>query len=105
MEGLIPIAMAVAWMTLCPSPISFSRIGKASLTQSFVTLRSQVDRADLSSQSPVTLYRSSSVDVPHCPSGFKPRPWQLYNPVAVLTRYVNQRNRLPIYSTYKSLIS
>ncbi|PMD12775.1 hypothetical protein NA56DRAFT_712717 [Hyaloscypha hepaticicola] len=78
MEGLIPIAMAVAWMTLYPSSMSFSRMGRAGLTQSFVTLRSQsslilrsykhaglsVGGADLSSQSPVVLCRSSSVDVP-----------------------------------------
>jgi hypothetical protein len=53
MEGLIPIAMA-AWMALYPSPISFSRMGRERLTQSFFTLRSQVGRADLT-QSFVTL--------------------------------------------------
>jgi hypothetical protein len=45
--------MAVTWITLYSSLISFSRIGRAGLTQSFVTLRSQMGRAGLSSESPV----------------------------------------------------
>ena len=55
---------------LSPSPISF--LTQVSLTQLFVTLQSQVDRANFSAQ--VTLYRSS-IDVPHYLSRVKLRPW------------------------------
>ena len=65
MEGLIPIAIAAAFPDFL-----FSH--KQSRPYS---LLSDLNRADLSSQSPVTLYCSSSIDVPHYPSRVKPRPW------------------------------